>query len=202
MQFLNRIKSSLKTGIIIAGIVSFFAGCSNNTSPVSPAAEPGNEIRFLKIAEVAPHLAKRISTTKLITRKKGGEIRLQYKAADKEKPLKIEVRLKVKANSISRDATFNRGIEGSCDLVGDFSVDCEPHGLVFSEPALLNIEVEHANLPVIDASMLDVVYVNQETGTWDLMPYKELKIDLKKGKLELKDAKIPHFSRYAIAHSR
>lgn len=202
MQIFKQLKPFIKTGIAIAGFAGLLAGCSNNSSPVSPGNEQHEEIRFLKLAEVPQHLGKRIKAAKFITRKKGGELRLKYKSADREKPLKIDVRLKVKAESISRDATFSLGIDDSGYLVGDFSVDFGPHGLVFSEPALLNIRVENANLPDIDTSMLEVVYVNQETGAWDLMPYKKLKIDAKEGKLELKDAKIPHFSRYAIAHSR
>ncbi len=202
MQVIKQLLKALTLATFVTGFLLDFSACSNSASPVSPNSDQIAGLQILKLADVTPSLAKRISASQFISRQEGGTLELEYEAQGEKHALIINISLRVKKNTISMDATLSLGIDDTGYLVGSFDVNFGPHGIVFSQPAILNITVRNADLTGIDASALDVYYVNQGTGSWEQMAYKSLKIDRKKGKLVLRGAKIPHFSRYAIAHSR
>ncbi|KAA3618870.1 MAG: hypothetical protein DWQ05_05745 [Calditrichaeota bacterium] len=189
-------------GLSIIGCDSTQFVSPNTAEEITIEQSSNKEIRFLKLAEVDPFLAKIISATEYITHKDGGELKLDYIEPVNDNPLKIMVSLTVKAGTISQDASLSLNVDDEGYLVGSLDVNFGPHGITFSEPAVLNITVENADLSGLDAETLRVVYDDTDTGIWEDMEYKELKIDQAAGKLELVEAQIPHFSRYAIAHSR
>lgn len=72
-------------------------------------------------------------------------------------------------------------------------------------PALLNLEATGLDLSAIDPAMVDQIdffYVNKETGRREQMRNDSLIIDLDAGYIKLVNARLPHFSRHAIAHSQ
>ena len=83
------------------------------------------------------------------------------------------------------------------------------------KPLVFTIDMSKPNLRSLDWSALKdidltaigdrpvgVYYDNQETGQWELMESEETSVSIKEGKLKIKNALIPHFSRYAVAYGR
>ena len=88
---------------------------------------------------------------------------------------------------------------GSEYMIGNIDVTFGPHGVTFKKPAHLYITLENADLSDIDSSSLGVYYVNEDTGELEQMRCRAIKVDKSNGKLEVVKAKIPHFSRFAVA---
>ncbi len=77
-----------------------------------------------------------------------------------------------------------------------------PAGTVFANPALLNIIGVNLKLKKVNLETLGIYYHNPETGQWQQIDSEyEVIVDKEHGFLRIRDAKIPHFSRYAPAWS-
>lgn len=174
--------------------------CSQETLPVNPSAndlQSGN-LEFLSFGTSSQSLQKKIIQSEFIERKKGGTLHLKYKTDD----LKIDIKLKIHKDSIQDDSKFLMNIDSE-QFLANLDVVFGPHGTQFSIPADLNIEVEGLDLSELNSEeTIDVYYDNQEAGQWEKMVSEDIKIDFKKGKIKIKKAKLPHFSRYAVAWSR
>ncbi len=107
------------------------------------------------------------------------------------------VSLDIPANSISDDAEIELSLE-TTELLGGVAVTFEPHGITFSDPAVLNIEAHGVDFTGIDPNAVNVYYDNLETGQWELMQRDNIIIDVNAGTVRVINAKLPHFSRYAI----
>ena len=67
----------------------------------------------------------------------------------------------------------------------------------FNFPAEYDLKYEGLDLTGLTLSQLDFVYMNED-GTYELVVYDEISMDLSKGKIEIKNAQLPHFSRYGF----
>ena len=86
-------------------------------------------------------------------------------------------------------------------LSGDIVIEFGPHGIVFNEPAILNIEIYGLKFDDDDDFELEdlgLYYINQKTGQWEKMKFKEIIVNKKKGTIKIINAELPHFSRYAV----
>jgi hypothetical protein len=68
-----------------------------------------------------------------------------------------------------------------------------PSPETFSKPLIFNLEIKGINLTGVDLKRLDFMYIASD-GRFSPLEYK--KIIVKSSSLEVKDALIPHFSRY------
>ncbi len=83
-----------------------------------------------------------------------------------------------------------------------FDMQFGPHGTIFANPALLNIIGVNLKLKKVNLETLGIYYHNPETGQWQQIDSEyEVIVDKEHGFLRIRDAKIPHFSRYAAAWS-
>ena len=81
-----------------------------------------------------------------------------------------------------------------------FDMKFGPAGTVFANPALLNIIGVNLKLKKVNLETLGIYYHNPETGQWHKIDSKyDVIVDKKQGFLRIRDAQIPHFSRYAVA---
>ena len=76
-----------------------------------------------------------------------------------------------------------------------------PPGTVFANPALLNIIAVNLNLKKVNLQTLGIYYDNPETGQWQKIASENVVVDKEHGFLRIRNAQIPHFSRYACAWS-
>ncbi len=116
-----------------------------------------------------------------------GEVELFY----------ARVTLTIPPASISEDAEVTLSLNSN-EILGGVSVTFEPHGVTFSQAAELDIVASGIDFSGVDPNLVDVFYDNEEEGTWERMPKDELIIDRSNGKVIVKKARLPHFSRYAV----
>ena len=69
-----------------------------------------------------------------------------------------------------------------------------PH-IVFKKAVKLNIRYTGIDLSDTDTDSVDFVFQNED-GSTEQIDYKALYVEPAEGKLELKEAKLHHFSRY------
>ena len=71
-----------------------------------------------------------------------------------------------------------------------------PHA-TFEKCAVYNAEFKGLDLSGIAPGSIDFVY-KSEKGKYEKIEESKIEVDLKEGKLKVKDAKLPHFSRYGF----
>ena len=82
-----------------------------------------------------------------------------------------------------------------------FDMGFGPAGTVFENPALLNIIGVNLNLKKVNLETLGIYYDNPQTGQGQKIASENIVVDKEHGFLRIRDAQIPHFSRYACAWS-
>ncbi len=116
-----------------------------------------------------------------------GEIELSY----------ASVSLQILPGSMSNDAEIGLNLE-TTELQGGVAVTFQPHGTVFSTPAILNITAHGVDFAGVDPNSVDIYYDNPETGLWEPMQRDQLIVDIISGTVQVINAQLPHFSRYAL----
>lgn len=107
------------------------------------------------------------------------------------------VTLNIPAGSISEDAEVSLSLETS-EILGGVSVTFNPHGTTFNSSALLNVEAYGVDFTGVNPNDVNVFYDNPNTGVWELMQSENITIDVNTGYINVVNAELPHFSRYAI----
>ena len=89
-------------------------------------------------------------------------------------------------------------------VLDGLNVDMEfgPDGLVFQNPALLNVTATGLDLSNVNEETLDLYYDNTVTGQWEKVERENVIVTKATGTLQIVNARIPHFSRYAVAWSQ
>jgi outer membrane protein assembly factor BamB len=108
-----------------------------------------------------------------------------------------DVTLNILPETISEDAEVSLEIE-TTELSGGVAITFEPHGVSFSSPAILNIEAHGVDFTGVDPESVDVYYDNPDTGEWEPMQRDDVLVNAGLGTVKVINAKLPHFSRYAI----
>jgi len=189
--------------LILMALLTVAIGCTENdlTAPSfsdQSTLKSDNGIKILTISD-GLSLRKVTQISKFINAKEGGVIELIHRGSvkDNNEYLEINCRLEIPAKAMDKDADISLTIDDKL-FSGAMDVEFSPHGTIFSTPALLSIKAKGLDLEGIDPQTIGFYYDNQETGEWEEMEYDELKVDVKQGTISVKNAQLPHFSRYAI----
>ncbi len=124
-------------------------------------------------------------STKAIYKKKGS----------KNKNVIINASLEVKPGALPEDKTLSMMLDDEL-LAGSVDIVFDPHIEEFNPVALLNIDMKGLDLSGIDEEDVRIVYYDPTNNGIEDMKYEKLEIDVKKGRINLINAEIPHFSRY------
>jgi hypothetical protein len=202
------------TPILLALVLVFFsivifAGC-NQQSPLSSIKFDNTvnhatqkEIRFVQLDLQDHTFNKTISVNEWVTVEEGGKLELEYSGGNKNQvPVYCKNTLKVFEETISEDADLTLSIDSKDFFQGNFDVLFAPHGITFSSPALLTIEIKNADLTGFDPDDLELFYINQQTGQWEEIHCCEIIVDINTGYIKVINAEIAHFSRYAIGEEQ
>ena len=105
--------------------------------------------------------------------------------------VKTIVKLKFYSGSVSKDSYITMTAD-------DILTRCTfGPSQIFLKSGYLYVKYEGLNLSGIDPTKVKFVYMNAN-GVYEYIQYGEIKVDIQSGILELKDGKIPHFSRYGF----
>jgi hypothetical protein len=127
---------------------------------------------------------------------KGGKLKVdqKYKGPDGEVKVKAELEFKKGAFEGVKFITMELGTDFG-------NTTFSPHA-VFMEDAIYNTEFEGLDLPELSKEQekqIKFVYQSPD-GSYEYIDVSKIEVDTKKGKLKVKDAKLPHFSRYGFVN--
>ena len=197
MKALRNLMVPLIAFVLSAGLALNFVGCTNN-SPITP--EDKSELHFIPLGNGNPSLNKIVKVSAWVTKEDGGELVLEFKA-HKKKGVQVTLVLEVPPESISEDAELTLSIDDEL-LIVDVDITFGPSGITFSKPALLSVDAKWLDFSEIESRKeIGFYYYNPDTGEWERIEVKNIQVNLNNGKIMVDDAKIPHFSRYAVAWS-
>lgn len=202
--------------VLALGVMAGLAGCGKDL-PVAPGMPDSlgtqQGLHFINLLQPAQlfkdQRMTRTDSSQIVFMKirpeKGGKLQFKMRGSSaNENEVFIKVKLDVPHKAVEKKVDISLEINES-SFLGSVNMYYSPHGLVFRKPAILNLEASGLDLSGIDPTMVDQIdfyYVNQETGLWEPMQRDALIIDLAAGYIKLVNAKLPHFSRYAVAHSQ
>ena len=199
---MKRTKKWIARGVLAlttAVVAGHLAGCSN--SPVAPETVNAfiqQELQIISLGQGMPSLAKRISVTKRITSKHGGKLVLKHKwTSSNGNKVEIKVALEIQKDGISEDAELSLTLDDE-QFLGNLDLVFGPHGIVFDKAAELSIKAKGLDLSDFDEKTFGLYY-DTEDGKWEKMTWKKLSVNIRRGEIEIVKAKLPHFSRYALA---
>ncbi|MBI1932884.1 MAG: hypothetical protein HYS24_10145 [Ignavibacteriales bacterium] len=162
--------------ILLSFFVLLIIGCKENNSIV----EPNNDQQVLDKS-----VSTYTSDSYLIDGSIGGKINVEYnwKNAHGEKS-KVIAELKIPKNAFSGIKEFSMIFN-----LSKFSVDLFPSPTTFDKPIILNLK--YKNINVLDKD-LDFKYLDGN----EVVVYDENIVDLENGTLEVKKARLNHFSEW------
>jgi hypothetical protein len=200
-------------------------GCEQSTvfspeiTPLNQSQEAAdNGIKILSMGEKANFFKKISTITESIKKSQGGTIVLNHynyyyttstyptlenkylQPVDETITLSgimATVSLNVKPFSIDKNTEITLSLDDE-QFMGSIDVTFAPHGLNFSDPALLNISASGLDFTGFNVSNLKLYYVNQVSGLWEEMNCESLSVNTEEGSLSVVNGQLPHFSRYAI----
>lgn len=173
--------------VLIAGVI----GCNEIKTPVeSTNLENTTAVEWAPVFGVGTKsLQKTISLAKEIDGAVGGIISYRSTLSN---GVDLDYQLQFLPGSFDGIKTITVNLDSE-SFTGDYS----PHGY-FYKPAVLSVVVKNADLSFINSEdELRFVYVSQN-GELEYLDYRKLKVDLDKGELDLRNAELPHFSRYGF----
>jgi len=214
----------MKKLILVISLIGFtFFGCSdsnivepNSTDNTSIQANTVNFIELPQISEL--RLMKEVSTSKLITSKDGGNLKIDYKI-DKAPfgDFQMKSELKVPKNAFSEnELLFNMILDDQTTSVSFF-----PSPKKFSVPLELDLEYKGFDASKINIQTLSFIYLGSD-GSVEKIQFDEIEFvkgdltvkinkngimeikgidnyDTKmESKLKIKNARIIHFSRFGF----
>jgi hypothetical protein len=150
----------------------------------------GSEIELLSIPAIRL-ITREVIGTKLIEQDKDAKIEAKFQyVSTNGNQVSLNAEMKIRRGSVPAGTTITMWFD---HLTG--RVNFTPHGLQFQEPALLDVKVENINSFV--ESGLEFVYVNAD-GTYEPQIYNSMSVDGSRGRVQMNDAQINHFSQYAF----
>jgi len=201
MKNLKKIISTLTSAALLAGLAIHFNACTEK-SPMSSQDNQAAEtqgLKILKIGDGVTRLNKIVTASQYVTQKGGGELIIDYKGYEHNNGnVTVKMTLKVFNGTISQDAELMMSLDDQ-GLLGNVDVTFSPHGITFSRPARLDIEAKNLDLSGVNPDDINIYYDNPETGQWEVMQSYAVIVNEANGYIKVIDAKLPHFSRYAIS---
>lgn len=193
--------SKFKSGSIVLSaiwilVLLFAVGCEQQ-APTSGLEAPSQGLQFVELEEEGVPFTKLITTTETVTPADGGEIGLEYERGVAKG---VQMVFKVEPNSIPDNADITLGLDTKI-VGGSVDLSFGPSGLQFNPHAILNLRAHGLNLNNINTESLGFYYVDSNDQLIE-MPCDDIIVDKKNGEIKVVNARVPHFSRYAIAFSR
>lgn len=176
----------------------FFTACQNE----SPITGPQNN-EFQKSVTAEPQwiglpqaadksLAKKFITSEFITVADGGYLLIDESYISAEgKTVKAYSKIEFAPGVVQQDVLISMDIDDQTG-VAEFL----PHQM-FNDFAILNQTFEGLNLTGIDPSTIQLYYMATD-GTYEVMTYDQLIIDVEAGTVQVINGRIPHFSIYGF----
>jgi len=174
------------TSFLAVGL--FFAGCSDQSSLVGPSQNISQQVNKTPIQLNLHSLNKQITANKNIDGSVGGTI-------------------EVKGNLDGGDITLNGKLnipagafEGTLNISATLddhtaSFDFGPSPTSFNKPLSFTMTISGLDLTSINPK--DVVFgYTAPNGTFSLISYDNVNVDVNSGKLSVTNAHLMHFSRY------
>lgn len=164
---------------------------------ISKVERRDKNISILDFGLPQSNLQKVTTASEWMTVEEGGWLRLFHLGEDTTDFMFVYSHLVVQPNSMSEDAEIGLTVDDQ-NFAGAVDVEFSPHGIVFSQPALLTMYAYGLDLSGVDVDNLNFYYDNQETGLWEPMEYEQLYVSEEQGIIFILNGELPHFSRYAI----
>jgi hypothetical protein len=191
----------MKKYISIIVLLSLFViGCSEQSSINSPVNNVNtNEPNWISMPTMKT--ATRMSVmsmpifqaSALIDGEKGGKIKIDEKYDGPNGEVKVKAELEFPKNAFVGSKYITMILDTQFGLA-TFS----PHAY-FDRDAIYNAEFLGLDLTGVDSKNVGFVY-QAEDGSYEYIDYSKIEVDLKNGKLKVRDARLPHFSRYGFVN--
>ncbi|MFZ0391163.1 MAG: hypothetical protein WAN36_11960 [Calditrichia bacterium] len=192
--------SGIMSMLLCIMLLGTFYGCDR--SPLAPAGlkKSGQpELQFIPLGKDSEiNFGKVITASKEVSPDSGGRLELEYIRG--ESGLTVGMSFEVLPQSIADTSEIAIGLNTG-HLGGMVDLSFGPHGLTFDPYALINLKTTGLHLDNINTDSLAFFYV-EPSGEWVEMPCDSIVADKESGSIKVCNAKVPHFSRYAIAISR
>ncbi len=181
----------MKKSLLTIALLGFFIfGCAENSSIVGPdyqVSESSGKTWIQLPSNLK--LFKTETFSELINGRIGGKISFRVDFGD----IKVNGTLKIKKNSFE-------GEEEISVLIDDRSTTTTftPSPFEFNKPLIYSVKYKGLDLQGFNPDDFDFYYTSPN-GEMIKAEYSSLNVDIDKGILEVKKAKLPHFSRYGFA---
>ncbi len=159
--------------------------------------QDNQNVKILNFGLPQTNLKKITSVSKWMTALDGGWEQLFHVGEDTTDLMFVYSLINIRPNTMSADAEIGLTVDDQ-NFAGAVDVEFAPHGITFSEPALLTMYAYGLDLSGVDVNNLNFYYQNTETGLWEPMVYQYLYVSVEYGIIYLLNGELPHFSRYAI----
>ncbi len=224
MKAIKKLCKLAVTGILMTAFALNFNACSEQ-SPVSSTDESPfaqDNVQIIDLGDAFASLDKgELKVSAVVTPEDGGQLVLikgkafeeEQEDFEEEGELEIFEEDDLDILDYDEDSGFIVSLQVLPNSVQDttelslrmnkksFDMEFGPPGTVFANPALLNIIAVNLNLEEVNLETLAIYYHNSETGQWEKIDSENVILDTEHGFLRIRDAQIPHFSRYAVAWS-
>ena len=187
--------------ILLALATIFMFGCQEADNPLVPEInsidsnqniQQPNWITLPKSDNMS--IEKNFASHRKINGKRGGEIRLktEYEGGIHGK-VKIDAKIKFPKKAFYGQTDIALLIDSQNGLTTFY-----PH-MQFNRAAEYNLKIEGLDLSNVDPKNIDFVYQAPD-GSIEKVKYDKIKVDIKKGYIEVQKAKLNHFSRYGFVN--
>jgi len=178
--------------------VSLFAvGCSEQTSVNSPVNKNTSEPNWVSLPNINAKSGMSVMSmpifqaSALIDGEKGGKIKIDEKYDGPNGEVKVKAELEFPKDAFVGSKYITMILDTQFGLA-TFS----PHAY-FDKDAIYNVEFVGLDLTGVNPKNVGFVY-QAEDGSYEYIDYSKIEVDIKNGKLKVRDARLPHFSRYGF----
>lgn len=197
MKPVKKILQSMTSAALLMCLAINFNACSEQSPLSSTVAEqskqPQKQLRILPLGISDNSLKKVTTVSKWITAQNGGLLSLQHVGNG----IQVNSSLYILPGAMSQDAEISLTLDDE-NFMGAMDMVFSPHGTIFKQPALLTIVASGLDLSGYNPDDLGIYYYNEITGQWEEMQRDAFIVDINTGSIILQNARLPHFSRYAI----
>jgi hypothetical protein len=179
----------------------FLVGCSEQSSVVAPVTNAKtNEPNWISLPNMNGENGMSVMSmpifqaSKEIDGKTGGKILINEKyLGGPLGEVKVKAELEFPKDAFVGSKNITMILDTQFGLA-TFS----PHSY-FDKEAIYNAEFIGLDLTGVDPKNVGFVY-QAEDGSYEYIDYTKIEVDIKNGKLKVRDAKLPHFSRYGFVN--
>ncbi len=189
--------------LVFAGLL--LSGCNSENLLVNPVQINSNskqsqqlviETGFLNLPvmkQTGNSVASNLTDAALIYGNKGGELEVEGKLGiAKSGVVDVHGKLDIPSRAFKGFKTLAMSADKNST-----SVTFGPSGSQFDKSLLLDLKYDGLNLDGVDISTIQFAYLSSD-GIYVLVPNDGIQVDVKEGKIEVRGARIDHFSRFGF----